>query len=114
MHENENAVEWADGPDDADENRIVIAVVRSGGFAGLRRQWRVAPAPYAAPEWVALVERCPWGEQLDATPGADRYMWSIEARMPDDQRQQVVPDALLQGAWRELVDAVREADTAEK
>ncbi|MGB3731992.1 protealysin inhibitor emfourin [Microbacterium sp.] len=93
--------------------RIVIAVVRTGGIAGLRRRWRVEREPEEAPEWVALVERCPWDQRMDAgeQTGADRYVWSIHAVLPDEQREQVVPDALLQGAWRELVDAVRAADS---
>lgn len=100
--------------DDANPNRIVVAVVRTGGIAGLRRRWRVEPSPEQAPEWVALVERCPWDERLDAddSMSADRFVWSINAVLHDAQREQVVPDALLHGAWRELVQAVREADTA--
>ena len=43
--------------------------------------------------------------------GADRYVWSIHAVIHDTQHEQVLPDALLHGAWRELVDAVRAADT---
>ena len=114
MHENQNEtpVDLAeDAIAGADENRIVIAVVRSGGFAGLRRRWRVEPAIDAELSWMALVDRCPWDERIESEqPGADRYVWSIHARLRDEQRQQVVPDALLQGAWRELVDAVRDAD----
>ncbi|MDT0156007.1 hypothetical protein Q9R19_00035 [Microbacterium sp. ARD32] len=90
---------------------VVVAVVRTGGIAGLRRRWRVEPDPATAPEWIALVERCPWDQHPDADqPGADRYVWSIHAVLHDSQREQVLPDALLQGAWRELVDAVRAAD----
>jgi hypothetical protein len=104
----------ADDTDDADHGRIVVAVVRTGGFAGLRRRWRVEPDPEQAPQWVALVERCPWDEHPDAgqapDTSADRYVWSIHAVLREQQRERVVPDAQLQGAWRELVDAVRDAD----
>lgn len=112
-----NAV--ADTADDADQSRIVVAVVRTGGLAGLRRRWRVEPDAAQAPQWVALVERCPWDEQADAgqadagqnlDAGADRFVWSIHAVLRKQQRERVVPDTQLQGAWRELVDAVREAD----
>ena len=112
-----------DDTDDADRGRIVVAVVRSGGIAGLRRRWRVEPDPEQAPQWVALVERCPWDEQTDSEQtdderrpdaSADRYVWSIHAVLREQQRERVVPDAELQGAWRELVDAVREADRAER
>lgn len=108
----------SDGSDAAtdttgDADRIVVAVVRTGGIAGLRRRWRIEPEPDKTPEWVALVERCPWDERPDASAqnGADRYVWSIHVVLHDAQREQVLPDALLQGAWRELVDAVRAADT---
>lgn len=107
----------ADGTDDAGRNRIVVVVVRTGGFAGLRRRWRVEPDPEQAPQWVELVERCPWDDQADAggtpDPGADRFVWSIHAVLREQQRERVVPDHELQGAWRELVDAVRDADRDE-
>jgi len=104
----------ADAEDDADRGRIVVAVVRTGGIAGRRRRWRVEPEPEQAPQWVALVERCPWDEHTDDLQppdrGADRFVWSIHAVLRDEQRERVVPDTQLQGAWRELVDAVRRAD----
>jgi hypothetical protein len=107
----------ADATDGADHNRIVVAVVRTGGIAGLRRRWRVEPEPEQAPQWVALVERCPWDEQTDAAArpdaSADRYVWSIHAVLREEQRERVVPDTQLHGAWRELVDAVRDADRRE-
>ncbi|HTN55963.1 MAG TPA: protealysin inhibitor emfourin [Microbacterium sp.] len=107
----------ADATDGADHNRIVVAVVRTGGIAGLRRRWRVEPEPEQAPQWVALVERCPWDEQTDAgarpDASADRYVWSIHAVLREEQRERVVPDTQLHGAWRELVDAVRDADRRE-
>lgn len=107
-----------DAEDDASRGRIIVAVVRTGGIAGMRRRWRVEPEPEQAPRWVALVERCPWDEQIDAQQppdrGADRFVWSIHAILQDEQRERVVPDTQLQGAWRELVDAVRDADTAER
>lgn len=111
MREYEPPADGADAADDA-TGRIVVAVVRTGGLAGLRRRWRVEPEPAQAPQWVALVERCPWDESLDGdgTRGADRYVWSIHARVREQQHEQVIPDALLRGAWRELVDAVRDAD----
>lgn len=112
MRQSEPADDGSDAPDDASEQRIVIAVVRTGGLAGLRRRWRVEPEPPQAPQWTALIERCPWEEPPSgAQPvGADRYVWSIHARVRDEQREQVLPDSALQGAWRDLVDAVRDAD----
>ena len=109
VHEIESPAESA-GSGDA-QDRIVIAVVRTGGIAGLRRRWRAEPAPEQAPTWLELVERCPWDERLDPDArGADRYVWSIHVRVRGEQLEQVVPDTRLEGAWRELVDAVRDAD----
>lgn len=109
VHEIEPPADGA-GTGDA-QDRIVVAVVRTGGIAGLRRRWRVEPAPEQTPSWIELVNRCPWDERLDPDArGADRYVWSIHARLRDEQREQVIPDSRLEGAWRELVDAVRDAD----
>jgi hypothetical protein len=88
---------------------IVIAVVRSGGTAGIRRQWRVEPKPADAPEWITMIERCPWGGTTEAVSGADRFIWVIRVRTPAEQREQELSDAALDGPWRALVDAVRAA-----
>lgn len=89
--------------------RVVIAVVRTGGIAGISRRWRVEPEPAEAPRWIALIERCPWDETSGDQPGADRFVWSIRARTPSERREREVPDSKLSGPWRELVDAVRKA-----
>lgn len=110
MLEPEPPVDGTETPGDADETRIVVAVVRTGGLAGLRRRWRAEPDPEQTPHWRELVERCPWDEPIDEGTGADRFVWSIHARLLDEQREQVIPDSRLDGAWRDLVDAVRAAD----
>lgn len=94
------------------EPRVVIAVVRSGGIAGIRRQWRVEAEPTEADHWIALIDSCPWDDELDADPGADRFVWRIRARTPDERRERELPDTVLDGPWRELVDAVRQAAKA--
>ncbi|WP_261393527.1 protealysin inhibitor emfourin [Microbacterium esteraromaticum] len=119
MHEREIPSEGTDSRSDAELNHIVVAVVRTGGLAGMRRRWRAEPGPEQTPRWLALVEQCPWDEPVrDDQPGADRYVWSIHARVQEQQREQqleqVVPDARLQGPWRELVDAVRDANDPEE
>jgi len=110
VHEIENPA--ADAGSGEARSGVVIAVVRTGGLAGLRRRWRVEPEPEQVPTWIGLVERCPWNRPTptDAPVGADRFTWSIHARLPDEQREQVLTDADLHGAWRDLVDAVRRAD----
>ncbi|MGW9267863.1 protealysin inhibitor emfourin [Microbacterium sp. NPDC055599] len=90
---------------------VVIAVVRSGGIAGIRRQWRVEAEPSDADEWITLIDLCPWDQDADASPGADRFMWSIRAHTPSERRERELPDSALEGPWRTLVEAVRAAST---
>ena len=51
--------------------QVAIAVVRTGGIAGIRRQWRVEAAPDDAVHWIDLIDRCPWDQETDAGSGAD-------------------------------------------
>ncbi|GAA1164917.1 hypothetical protein F6W69_18355 [Microbacterium oxydans] len=91
--------------------QVVIAVVRTGGIAGIRRQWRVEAEPDDAVEWIGLIDSCPWEQEPDGSVGADRFMWSIRARTPSERRERELPDSALDGPWRALVDAVRAAST---
>lgn len=91
-------------------DRMLIVVVRSGGFAGVSRRWRVEPAPAEQPRWTALVERCPWdAPEQHPDAGADRFVWTVRARVSDSELQRELPESELTGAWRELVEAVRES-----
>lgn len=92
---------------------LVVRVLRSGGFAGLRREWTAAPEPEEAPRWQSLIDDCPWDEASEVAPprGADRFVWRISATCVDEPpRRAELPDAELQGPWRELVDEVRAFD----
>lgn len=94
-------------PDDG--SRILIAVVRTGGIAGIRRQWQVEPADGEVSRWIELIERCPWEDPSPTRRGADRYVWSIRARTPEVRHERELPESALDGPWRRLVDAVRDA-----
>lgn len=94
--------------------RVVIAVARSGGIAGIRRQWRVEAEAPDADDWITLIDSCPWDKEADADTGADRFVWSIRARTPSEQRERDLSDAEIDGPWRELVDAVRRAAKSAK
>ena len=89
---------------------MIVVVVRSGGILGRSKRWVAEPDASDADQWVTLIERCPWDEGSDAEhpTGADRFIWSIRATVPGERRRQEVPDAALDGPWRDLVDAVRE------
>lgn len=89
---------------------VAILVARSGGIAGMTRRWSVQPSADDAPRWTVLVRRCPWDDAPEPGSGADRFVWRIDVRVQDVQRERVIPDEHLSGPWRDLVDAVRAAD----
>ena len=86
-----------------DELPFVISVVRSGGFAGLRREWTIeVTEPDAAAHWRPIVEACPW----DDTPGpavADGFVYDF--RVADHEA--LVAERELDGPWRQLADEVK-------
>jgi len=95
-------------PETADDERFAIVVVRSGGIAGLSKQWRAEPDAERAPRWRELVERCPWDAPTPETTGADRYQWRIEVHRGDTALHEArLGDTQVQGPWRTLVDEVR-------
>jgi hypothetical protein len=92
---------------------LEVDVARSGGFAGVTRRWSAQPPEEEASDWISLIDRCPWDHPTshDGDEGAampDRFVWWIRASIDADPREAEVPDDELTGAWRELVDAVRE------
>jgi len=92
----------------ADE--VSVTVIRTGGIAGIRREWRAEPPADEAPRWIALIEVCPWDAEVDASgPAADRFVWGIHARCGPQERGAELPDSEVHGPWRELVDEVRRA-----
>lgn len=110
---------------EAGEPAVEIDVARTGGFAGITRRWTAQPPQDEASDWISLIDRCPWdrvagaGDSDDAegAPNAprmpDRFVWWIRASWTGaDPREAEVPDDELTGAWRELVDAVRESGRA--
>lgn len=98
-----------------DDDVFVVVVVRSGGIAGLSKQWRAEAEPERAPHWRTLVESCPWDAALPAPPGADRYQWRIEVIEGDTAVHRArLSDGQVQGPWRTLVDEVRRAATPQQ
>lgn len=93
---------------------VSVRVTRTGGFAGLRREWRTEAEGPDARFWIALIERCAWddsgGGARDAA-GADRFVWGIRARCDGDERSAELADADVRGPWRQLVDEVRDRGT---
>jgi hypothetical protein len=101
-----------------------ITVVRSGGFAGLRRTWRVDVDPQSRTvldEWRDVVEACPWSEgvDLDGDGVPDRFVFiiTVESLPVDSSRdsplQATLPEGRVVGPWKHLVDRVQSADRAD-
>lgn len=96
---------------------VEVDVARTGGFAGITRRWSAQPPEDEASVWISLIDRCPWddaprpGHTDDSrrAPTPDRFVWWIRASWSGaDPREAELADEELTGAWRELVDAVRE------
>ena len=45
--------------------------------------------------------------------GADRFVWRVDARCGDAEREAELADPDVQGPWRELIDAVARVRRAE-
>lgn len=109
---------------DPDARTLSVSVARSGGVAGVTRRWQVSAPPHESAHWIQLVEHCPWDAEgtvaHSPTPaaapptsrGADRFTWTIEARIDGRCHRAIVSEADTQGAWRALIDAVRGATSS--
>lgn len=83
-----------------------ITVARSGGIAGLTREWVVRVEEQGDPDsWFRLVEQLPWQEPHRSAPQPDRYVYRIGV----SRRRITLPEQDLTGPWRQLVDRVRDA-----
>lgn len=95
---------------------IAVTVTRTGGVAGLRRTWQAEPDTAESPQWIALIDGCPWdaADPARRTPpsGADNFMWHVDARCGENAREAELADPEVQGPWRDLIDAVRAARSA--
>ncbi|MGZ0711368.1 protealysin inhibitor emfourin (plasmid) [Coraliomargarita sp. W4R53] len=98
----------------ANTTGVEVVVTRSGGFAGLGREWLARATDQDALELIKLVEGCPWPdrqlsvEDAPATVGADRFAWVVHARCGEAPPQQVsLTEDAVTDAWRRLIDAVR-------
>jgi len=112
---------------------VEVDVARSGGIAGITRRWSAQPVGDEASEWISLIDRCPWDDAAapgpEPAPGAaptaeddhrrshrdrrppvpDGFTWWIRATWSDsDPREAELVDDEVVGAWRDLVDAVRD------
>ena len=87
-----------------------ITVIRSGGFAGISRVWsiRIEEQPDEE-QWRELIDRLPWGRQNPTADEPDRYSYRVRCA----RGEAVIPERKLTGEWRELVEKVQSAGTAD-
>lgn len=85
---------------------LVVRVVRTGGFAGLKREWTAAGP---AEEWMPLVDACNWRAIPADTVSQDRFVYLITVTAPRKKRKAEVPEVALTGPWKTLVDRVQSA-----
>ena len=101
-----------------------ITVVRSGGFAGLRRTWRVVvndESSDAVDEWLHIVDACPWSDavDLDGDGVPDRFVFVVTVdALPDESASAshlhaTLPESRVVGPWRQLIDRVQASDRAD-
>jgi hypothetical protein len=109
-------------PEPTPRPAVEVDVARSGGVAGITRRWSAQPGEDEASEWLSLIDRCPWDETghlgrgddspegtSDRVPVPDGFTWRIRATCADaEAREAELLDDQLTGAWRELVEAVRD------
>lgn len=85
---------------------MIITVIRSGGFAGISRQWSVRVDEQPDEEqWRELIDRIPWDGTAAAPDEPDRYIYRVRCA----PHEAVIPERRLEGPWRELVEKVQVA-----
>lgn len=101
---------------------VTIRIVRTGGLAGLRREWTAAVSGPEADEVRELVDSAHWGaaqwrsEHWDSEhwgsapvdPGSvDRFVWSIHVTGCGRRRSLRLPETHLAGPVQQLVERVQ-------
>ncbi len=99
-----------------------VTVTRSGGFAGLSTRWEVSVDEQPDEDsWRTLLRGLPWDAQRAQPLQPDRYIYRIRCEPTAADRREsartapaeaVIPEQSLTGGWRELVDRVKDLDTA--
>ncbi len=98
----------SDAPSSEPAAPIAVTVARTGGIAGIRREWERTAPPADPAVLIDLVRACPWDEPIAENPGADRFVWHIHVVSTSREREQRVPETALTGPWLALVEAVRD------
>lgn len=87
-----------------------ITVIRSGGFAGLSREWSVRVEEQPDEEqWLELIDRLPWDRANASSDEPDRYVYRVRCA----RKETVIPERRLDGPWRELVEKIQGVEGAD-
>lgn len=87
---------------------MLVVVVRTGGIAGMRREWRAEREGEEATALLELIHQCPWDQTGSEPDGADRYQWHVTARCRSkDELDAALSETDVDGPWRALIDEVR-------
>src|SRR5690554_6133623 len=83
--------EWVWMSHDAAPGELGIRVERTGGIAGLRREWSVHVHGESEVErWTPVVEACPWEEEAPEPVQPDRFVYEIRVTLPNRERSAVL------------------------
>ena len=84
-----------------------VTVTRSGGFGGLTLEWTVQLSDRPDEEqWRELLDRLPWDRFDVEEAEPDRFVYRVRCA----DREATIPERKFTGAWRELLDRIRESD----
>jgi hypothetical protein len=90
--------------------RVQVVLTRTGGVAGLRRQWTVETEHQPNPEhWTRLAGSLPWtgaGGTATSASTTDQRPDQFVYRLRCDNREISLAESQLTGAWREFADLV--------
>jgi hypothetical protein len=96
----------AQSPETRRGSTITVSVVRTGGVAGARREWRLKTRGDDVEQLVEQLDAMAW-ETVAIDPGSrDRFVWKITVTGAARHRV-TLPDAQVTGPWRELVERVQ-------
>ncbi|MCW4386740.1 hypothetical protein OH146_13245 [Salinibacterium sp. SYSU T00001] len=86
-----------------------ITVRRTGGMAGISREWS-ATVDAEEEGWRELLDRLPRDAAQGGADGADRFIYLVVcASDPEtDEWRCEIPERNFTGPWQELLDRVRD------
>lgn len=94
---------------EASAPHVAVRLTRTGGVAGITRRWQAEPPAGEEPQWVSVIEDCPWDETPSSNERLDGFVWRIVAVVRHDERSMTLPEADAVGPWATLISVVREA-----